>query len=106
MKTHIQEVYLELDLVGKLTVRDSSINMLVKLTAYQEHLTKGLGNILSNIMQESLASMLESLCADKENTSLSAQDNAVKGDRTLLNTIDAYEMCLYCKENIYHLLLQ
>ena len=87
MKKHMREAYHELNAVGKLAIKDSSSNMLAKMTEYQERLTEDIGEKLASIVQSNIMAALESL-NDKENIVLITQANVVTNDCALLDIID------------------
>ena len=61
MKEHMRDVYHALNDVGKLKIKDSTINMMEKLTQHQDRLAKELGEKLSTTLQANLVSALEHL---------------------------------------------
>ena len=88
MKLHMREAYLQLGQVGRLSIKDSSINMLEKMTNHQERLTEELTSKLATTVQQNLMAALENLESNQENIPPQAQVNAVQSDRALLTIIE------------------
>ena len=84
-KKHMRKAHAALKTVGKLKIKDSSINMMEQLTAHQERLTEDLGEKLASTVQANLVAALEHL-ENKEN--VPQQANLVQSDRALLLIIE------------------
>ena len=87
MKTHMREAYLELEQVGRLSIKDSNINMLEQMTTHQERLTEELTTKLTATVQQNLMAALGNL-ENQENIPPQAHANAVQSDRALLTIIE------------------
>ena len=87
LKKHMRKAYHSLNEVGKLTIQDSSINMLNELKEHQEQLATTLTDKLATSVQHNLMAALEGLEMDKENLAPPPQANAVTNNQDLVTLI-------------------
>ena len=83
----MREAYHALNDVGKLSIKDSSINILQELKDHQEHLAETLSDKLANSVQSNLMAALEGLDIEKENVAPQPQANAMTKNTDLFHLI-------------------
>ena len=64
LKTHMRNVHASLNNVGKLKIKDSTINIMEKLTAHQEQLANDLCENLANTVHANSVTALDHLDID------------------------------------------